>query len=53
MKKKLQYLTPEAEELELRMNTPLASSPDFAGDFDKGTDDVTWSGETDTTWGTL
>ena len=53
MKKKLQYLTPVADEFELRMATPLAASPDFAGDYDNGTDDVTWSHDTDTTWGTL
>lgn len=53
MKKKQLYLTPESDILELRMTAPLASSTDFAGDYDKGTDDVTWSGETDTTWGDL
>lgn len=53
MKRKPDYLTPEAEQLELRMTAPLASSPDFASDYDNGTDDVSWSGDTDTTWGTL
>ena len=51
--KKEKYLTPEAEECELRMNAPLASSINFALDYDNGTDDVTWTGDTDTTWGTL
>ena len=53
MKKTLQYLTPESDMLELRMNAPLAASINFALDYDNGTDDVTWTGDTDTTWGTL
>ena len=51
--KKEKYLTPVAEECKLRMNAPLASSIIVALDYDNGTDDVTWSGETDTTWGNL
>ena len=53
MKKKQLYLTPESDILELRMTAPLASSINFVLDYDNGTDDVTWSGETDTTWGDL
>ena len=53
MKSKNLYLSPEAEELELRMTAPLAASPDFAGDFDNGTDDVTWTHDTETEWGSL
>ena len=47
------YLAPESEVLRIGMLAPLASSIDWAGDYNKGTDDVTWSQETDDTWGTL
>ena len=53
MYKKNKYFAPAADEFELRMTAPLAASPDFAGDFDNGTDDVTWTHDTETEWGSL